>query len=330
MKAGRESTAPKCFLHDHGASRMTEDEMDKAATFAASRGKLMALAYRMLGSRAEAEDVVQDAWLKWHLADASDIRAPAGWLTTITTRLAIDRLRHLQMERLSRAAGWLPEPWLDGIVPSAEEMALRASEMSYGLLLMLERLTPDERAAFVLHEALDCDYADIAQIIGKSVANCRQIVHRAKTRLQREGGEPKPAVDPSAHAQVVERLRAAIEAQDRAQLMRLFSEEAVVLSDAEEEANAGEAIASARWVDQLTSSTRNTAPVTINGMAGVALMAEGEVTGLLDVAAACDGRIARLCVVSSAVNLRAANAAWGSRAVTRLLERIGRAEPVMC
>ena len=121
---------------------MTKDEMDKVATFAASRGKLMSLAYRMLGSRAEAEDVVQDAWLKWHLADAGTVRTPAAWLTTITVRLAIDRLRHLRMERQSWATGWLPEPWLDGIAPSAEDEALRSSAMSYGLLLLLERLTP--------------------------------------------------------------------------------------------------------------------------------------------------------------------------------------------
>ncbi len=315
---------------------MTKDEIDKAATFAASRAKLMSLAYRMLGSRAEAEDVVQDAWLKWHLTDAGTVRTPAAWLATITVRLAIDRLRHLRMERQSRATGWLPEPWLDGIAPSAEDEALRASAMSYGLLLLLERLTPDERAAFVLHEAFDCDYADIAQTIGKSAVNCRQIVHRAKLRLQRErdgrraDDKLEPAVDPSAHAQVVERLRAAIEAQDRAQLLRLFTEDAVVLGDAQE-VDAGAAIASARWVDQVSSSAHTVEAVTINGVAGLALLAsDGAITGLLDVTSMRDGRIVRLCVVSSAGNLRAVNAAWGGRAVMRLLKRIGRAEPAMC
>ncbi|CAG4890249.1 sigma-70 family RNA polymerase sigma factor [Paraburkholderia saeva] len=315
---------------------MTKDEMDKVATFAASRGKLISLAYRMLGSRAEAEDVVQDAWLRWHLADASTVRTPAAWLTTITVRLAIDRLRHLRMERQSRAAGWLPEPWLDGIAPSAEDEALRASAMSYGLLLLLERLTPDERAAFVLHEAFDCGYADIAQMIGKSVANCRQIVHRAKTRLRREGDghrtgdRSKPAVDPSAHAQVVERLRAAIEAQDRAQLLRLFTEDAVVLSDAEE-VGTGAAIASARWVDPVSSSVHAAEAVTINGAASVALLsADGAIAGLVDVVCAHDGRIARLHVVTSVGHLRAVNDAWGARAVACLLKRIARTEPVTC
>lgn len=132
---------------------MTEQEIDKASSFEAVRARLLALAYRMLGSRAEAEDVVQDVWLKWHLGEAQEVRTPAAWLTTLTTRVAIDRLRHVQRERASQAAGWLPEPWLDEVAPSAEELALRAAEMSYGVMLLLERLKPDERAAFVLHEA---------------------------------------------------------------------------------------------------------------------------------------------------------------------------------
>ncbi len=302
---------------------MTEEGIDKADAFSASRARLLSLAYRMLGSRAEAEDVVQDAWLKWHLADIADVRTPAGWLTTITTRLAIDRLRHLQLERASLAAGWLPEPWLDDMAPSAEDVASRSSQMSYGLLLLLERLTPDERAAFVLHEAFECDYAEIAPIIGKSPANCRQIVHRAKERLQRGGGEPKPAVDPSAHARVVERLRAAIEAQDRVQLMRLFSVEPLVVSDLAI-AETGKTAASARWVDDVMSRATKPATaevVSINGTAGVALLRDGEIAALLDVASD-DGRIVRLCVVSSAASLYAANRDFGAAAVIRLLRRI--------
>jgi len=302
---------------------MTEDEIDKAAAFAASRAKLLSLAYRMLGSRAEAEDIVQDAWLKWHCGDTRDVRAPAGWLTTITARLAIDRLRHLKMERASCAGGWLPEPWLDDVAPSAEEVALRSVEISYGLLLLLERLTPDERAAFVLHEAFDCDYAEIAGIIDKSPANCRQIVHRAKARLRRAGEEPRPVADPAAHAQVVERLRAAIEAQDRAQLLRLFSVEPMVVTEAEAVDTAA-AIAAARWVDQvsaLTASTVAAETISINGATGVALLRDGEITELLDVAIE-NGQITRLCVVSSSANLDAVNRAFGACAVERLLQPI--------
>ena len=129
---------------------MTEQRIEKASSFEAARARLVALAYRMLGSRAEAEDVVQDVWLKWHLADTGTVQTPAAWLTTITTRTAIDRLRHAQRERASQATGWLPEPWLDEVAPSAEELALRAADMSYGVMLLLEHLKPDERAAFLL------------------------------------------------------------------------------------------------------------------------------------------------------------------------------------
>ncbi|ASL44802.1 ECF RNA polymerase sigma factor SigJ [Burkholderia sp. AD24] len=209
---------------------MTEQVIDKASSFQAARARLFALAYRMLGSRAEAEDVVQDVWLKWHLAATQEVQTPAAWLTTLTTRTAIDRLRYVQRERASQAAGWLPEPWLDDVAPSAEELALRAGEMSYGVILLLERLKPDERAAFVLHEAFDCDYAEIAKILERTPGACRQIVHRAKERLRRAGA-PLERSDPAAHARIVERLRCALEAQDRAGLLRLFSEAPEVVSD---------------------------------------------------------------------------------------------------
>lgn len=209
---------------------MTEHEIDKASSFGAVRARLIALAYRMVGSRAEAEDIVQDVWLKWHLADTREVQTPAAWLTTLTTRTAIDRLRNVQRERESQATGWLPEPWLDEVAPSAEELALRAAEMSYGVMLLLERLKPDERAAFVLHEAFDCDYAEIGKILERTPASCRQIVHRARVRLQRAGA-PLQRPDAQAHARIVERLRSALEAQDRASLLDLFSDTPVVVSD---------------------------------------------------------------------------------------------------
>jgi RNA polymerase sigma factor (sigma-70 family) len=201
------------------------------AAFEALRRKLTAHAQRMLGSRAEAEDVVQDAWLKWRGASAADVRSPDAWLTTVTTRLAIDRLRRLRIERASHVWGVLPQPWLvDASAPAADEHALHASDLSYGVTLLLERLKPDERAAFVLHEALDCDYAEIAKILARTPAHCRQIVHRAKERLRRAGA-PSKAADPAGHARLVERLRAAIEAQDRTGLVRLFSGTAQIDED---------------------------------------------------------------------------------------------------
>jgi RNA polymerase sigma factor (sigma-70 family) len=330
--------ASAAFFTFLGASRMTEQGIDKASAFEAARARLVALAYRMLGSRAEAEDVVQDVWLKWHLAGTGEVRTPVAWLTTITARLAIDRLRHLQLERNSRAAGWLPEPWLDELAPSAEELALRSAEMSYGLMLLLERLKPDERAAFVLHEAFDCDYAEIARILERTPAACRQIVHRAKTRVQRDGA-PLKRPDPVAHARLVERLRAALEAQDRAGLLRLFSDAPEVVSDAPVRVHEP-AVATAGWVDTVTSlvgEATHAADVTnamfaanatyaellsIDGVVGIALLQEGEIAALLDVSTS-GGRIVALRIVTRAAHLQAARHRFGLPAVVRLLNAVG-------
>ncbi|MFM0284059.1 sigma-70 family RNA polymerase sigma factor [Paraburkholderia sediminicola] len=304
---------------------MTEQGIDKASSFEAVRARLLALAYRMLGSRAEAEDVVQDVWLKWHLADTQAVQTPAAWLTTITTRVAIDRLRHVQRERASQAAGWLPEPWLDEVAPSAEELALRAAEMSYGVMLLLERLKPDERAAFVLHEAFDCDYAEIAKILDRTPASCRQIVHRAKARLQRAGA-PLERPDPAAHARIVERLRTALEAQDRAGLLRLFSDAPEVVSDAPV---CTQELAPVAWMETVTALAHQASHaevVSVEGAMCIALLFEGEVVGVIDVStqSLADGsvKIVSLRAVTRAARLQAANRLLGRAAVMKLLARI--------
>jgi len=304
---------------------MTEQGIDKASSFEAVRARLLALAYRMLGSRAEAEDVVQDVWLKWHLADTQAVQTPAAWLTTITTRAAIDRLRHVQRERASQAAGWLPEPWLDEVAPSAEELALRAAEMSYGVMLLLERLKPDERAAFVLHEAFDCDYAEIAKILDRTPASCRQIVHRAKARLQRAGA-PLGRPDPAAHARIVERLRTALEAQDRVGLLRLFSDAPEVVSDAPVRT---QELAPVTWMETVTALAHQASHaevVSIESAMCIALLFEGEVVGVIDVStqSLADGsvKIVSLRAVTRAARLQAANRLLGRAAVMKLLARI--------
>jgi RNA polymerase sigma factor (sigma-70 family) len=268
---------------------------------------------------------VQDVWLKWHLADAQEVQTPAAWLTTITTRAAIDRLRHVQRERASQAAGWLPEPWLDEVAPSAEELALRAAEMSYGVMLLLERLKPDERAAFVLHEAFDCDYAEIARILDRTPASCRQIVHRAKGRLQRAGA-PLERPDPAAHARIVERLRTALEAQDRVGLLRLFSEAPEVVSDAPV---CTQELAPVAWMETVTALAHQASHaevVSVEGAMCIALLFEGEVVGVIDVStqSLADGsvQIVALRAVTRAVRLQAANRLLGRAAVMKLLARI--------
>jgi RNA polymerase sigma-70 factor (ECF subfamily) len=300
---------------------MNQTEKVKSAEFETARARLVALAYRMLGSRAEAEDIVQDAWLRWHAADASALRSSVAWLTTVTTHLAIDRLRHLQTERATYASGWMPDPWLDGLVPSPEDEALRAVQMSYGVMLLLERLKPEERAAFVLHEAFDCDYAEIAKILAKTPAHCRQIVHRARTRLQREGA-PLRRADPAAHARIVERLRAAMEAQDRAGLVRLFCEVPSVISDAPETVDA---VATAEQVVttlSLRSRGDQMETVSMNGASAVALMRDGEIDALLDISIGEDERIVALRIVTGALRLAPATRVFGRAAILRLLEPV--------
>ncbi|PCE28105.1 RNA polymerase subunit sigma-24 [Paraburkholderia acidicola] len=297
---------------------MTEQTNNPAAAFDAVRSRLLALAYRMLGSRAEAEDIVQDAWLKWQSASADEVRTPAAWLTTITTRLAIDRLRHLQYERALQNGGVTPQPWLDEFAPSAEELALHAAELSGGVLLLLERLKPEERAAFVLHEAFDCEYADIAKILDRPPSTCRQIVHRAKSRLQRAGA-PLPAADPAAHRRLVEQLRIAINEQDSAGLLRLFGTLPEVVVD-----ETLDVVATTTFVASVKGCAAEA--LSMDNTPGLALLRDGEIVAWLDVAAddsgTRTGTIAALRMVTDAMSLQAANQQFGLLAVQRLLKRI--------
>jgi len=160
---------------------------DPLALFERHRPRLFGLAYRMLGQRADAEDLVQEAWLRWHGAERAGIEQPEAWLVSVTTRLAIDRLRRLRAEREHYQGFWLPEPlvqpWAEEAAPSAEDLLERAHDVSTALMFVLEQLTPDERAAFLLREIFDADYAEVAQALGRSEAACRQLVHRARSHV---------------------------------------------------------------------------------------------------------------------------------------------------
>ena len=157
---------------------------DATHTFQSQRRRLQGIAYRMLGSIAEAEEVVQDAWLRWHDADRSAIANAEAWLVTTTTRMAIDRLRSAKVQREHYVGFWLPEPRLDQTPPSPEQVLERAEDLSVAFLTLLERLTPEARAAFLMREVFDADYDEVARTIGKSEAACRQLVSRAKAQLR--------------------------------------------------------------------------------------------------------------------------------------------------
>jgi RNA polymerase sigma-70 factor (ECF subfamily) len=148
------------------------------------RERLFAIAYGMLGATAEAEDVVQEAFARWHQADRSAVRSPAAFLTTVVTRLAIDRLRAADRRRVEYVGPWLPKPLVSELDPA--QVVAEAERLSLALLATLERLNPIERAVFLLRDVFDLDYAEIAETVGKEEANCRQIGRRARVRV----GEP--------------------------------------------------------------------------------------------------------------------------------------------
>src|SRR5262245_35238139 len=160
----------------------------RLAAFEPHRRRLWGIAYRMLGSRSDAEDMVQEAWLRLSRAPVEEIRAPEAWLVRAITRLCIDRLRQRRTERVHYVGPWLPEPLIEEVAPPADQASELASDLSVAFLALLERLAPDERAAFLLHEVFESDYGDIAQILGKSETSCRQIVSRARKRVR--AGKP--------------------------------------------------------------------------------------------------------------------------------------------
>jgi RNA polymerase sigma-70 factor (ECF subfamily) len=152
-------------------------------TFEALRGRLFGLAYRMLGSRADAEDTVQDTYIRWHGVAHDRIENPEAWLVTTATRLAIDRLRRLKTERETYVGPWLPEPIVAGAPPD-RHLDL-ADDLSMAFLMLLERLAPEERAAFLLHDVFDVGYGEIASVIEKSLPSGRASRSRARSRRPR-------------------------------------------------------------------------------------------------------------------------------------------------
>ena len=181
----------------------------------------------MLGSRAEAEDVVQEAYVRWHQMDDEAIRNAEAWLVTTATRLAIDRLRALKVEREAYTGPWLPEPIIGAEPPDRE--AELASDLSVAFMVLLERLAPEERAAFLLHDVFDCGYTEIAGLLGKTEAASRQIVHRARGRV-RDDQTRFPATE-AARVRLLKTFVAAMEARDEQALVQLFAPDATWTAD---------------------------------------------------------------------------------------------------
>ena len=199
------------------------------ATFTALRPRLHGIAHRMLGSVPEAEDVVQDVWLRWNGANEQSIENPEAWLVAATTRRAIDQLRAARTRREQYFGIWLPEPVLTDDSATPEDLQELASNVSVAFLALLERLAPEARAAFLLREVFDEDYPEIARVLGKSEAACRQLVHRAKDQLRDE--RPRFEVNRAMHASLVQRFASAMSTGDFRSMRELLAPDAVLMGD---------------------------------------------------------------------------------------------------
>ncbi|CAN7478098.1 RNA polymerase sigma-70 factor [Pseudoduganella sp. LjRoot289] len=209
---------------------MTADTTPPSAhTFAALRPRLFGIAYRMLGIRADAEDVVQDAWLRWDRGEQSSLQSAEAWLVTIVTRLAIDRLRAAKAEREAYVGWWLPEPLVELDERTPEAQAELAGELSVAFMWVLERLAPEERAAFLLRQVFDHDYSEVAALLGKSEAACRQMVHRAQQRVQQE--QPRQQVGRDAHRSLLAKFLEAARSGQPDAIQALLAENIELVGD---------------------------------------------------------------------------------------------------
>jgi len=199
----------------------------RTSAFQEHRPKLYGIAYRMLRMKADAEDALQDAFLRWYETDVERVRNPEAWLTTTVAHVCIDRLRAQRAKREEYIGPWLPEP-LIGNEPALPEHSSGSSDLSMAFLIMLERLAPTEQAAFLLHDVFDYDYPEISSALDKSQASVRQMVHRARQRVRRERRFP---VSEEAHRRLLERFLAAFRTADRRTLLELLSNEATWTAD---------------------------------------------------------------------------------------------------
>lgn len=202
---------------------------DKNEQFQQARPKLFGLAYRMLGTRADAEDLVQDAWLRWNTADTATIECPEAWLTAIVTRLGIDRQRRIRTRREAYIGPWLPEPLVSIREKGSEAMMELAGDLSMAFLIAMDHLGADQRAAFILREVFDYSYEEISHLLGKSVVASRKLVSRARTSVRSE--RPPRSVTTEQERLIASRFADALMEADREGFVRLMAEQVRWIAD---------------------------------------------------------------------------------------------------
>ena len=201
------------------------NEMNTGAAtqvFVTHRPRLLGIAFRMLGSWAEAEDLVQDAFLRWHRTAREQIESPLAFLVTITTRLSLDRLRELKREREHCVVTEEPDATYADPCPSVEAQHIQAQEVSIAFEAVMERLGTDERTAFLLREVFDYDYPEVARLLGKTEPACRQLIHRARSRVRESN--PRFTLTAESRLRVIKKFQAAMATGSHPQVMALLAE----------------------------------------------------------------------------------------------------------
>jgi RNA polymerase sigma-70 factor, ECF subfamily len=287
---------------------MSSNKPHEGDPMAPYRGRLLGLAYRMLGSRSDAEDVVQDAYLRF--AGAREVQNPEAFLVTVVTRLCLDRLRSAKAQREIYVGPWLPEPVVDAEGLSPDAATEFADDLSFALLLALDRLSPLERAAFLLHDVFDIQFVEVAQMIDRTEVACRQLATRAR-RAVREA-RPAPPAPPDNHARLLSAFGEAVVSGDVSRLAGMLREDAIALTDGGGRKTA--ALNPIKGADKIArffvslaakNADRNVRiePAVINGILGALIYIDGKVDH--SVSMAIDGeRIAAIYIVRNPDKLR--------------------------
>jgi len=255
--------------------------------FVAHRNLLFTVAYEMLGSAADAEDVLQETWLRWAEVDQPGVRDERAYLVRITTRLALNRLRTMKRRKEAYVGPWLPEPLLT--TPDVAEDVELAESVSMALMLVLETLAPTERAVFVLREVFDVGYDEIAEAVGKTPAAVRQIAHRARRHV--DARRPREVVSAQETRAVLESFQRAIEGRDLQGLLDLLAPDVVLLSDGGGVKQAAlRPVAGADKVGRFmiggigkAAVELTSVPMTVNGNPALALHVDGSFDGIMTV-----------------------------------------------
>ena len=281
---------------------------DGGDPLAPHRGRLLGLAYRMLGSRSDAEDVVQDAYLRF--AGAQDVHNAEAFLVTVVTRLCLDRLKSARAQREVYVGPWLPEPVFDAEGLLADTATELADDLSFALLLALDRLSPMERAAFLLHDVFDTPFSEIAAMLDRTEASCRQLASRARRAVRDE--RPPPAATPDSHARLLQAFGEAVASGNVARLAELLRADAVALTDGGGRKTAARnpivgAEKIARFFIGLAAKNAGhdirIEPAMINGAFGALLYLDGELDHTMSMAISGD-KIAAIYIVRNPDKLR--------------------------